>query len=87
MLILTPVGRSKIPGAGEGLFAKRDIEPGDLVSYFGGLRTFHRNYLFNNMTWNERHAALVFTISVGRQSPKHWGIDEDLVIDIPPKYR
>ena len=87
MLKFNPVGRSKIPKAREGLFAKRDFESGDLVSYFGGLRTYHRNLVFNNQTWDERHVAIAYLISVGRNSPKHWGIDEDLVIDIPPKYR
>ena len=29
---------STIAGADEGLFAKRDFQPGDLISYYGGKR-------------------------------------------------
>lgn len=36
--LMVVVKVSSIPGADEGLFAKRSFEPGDLVAYFNGLR-------------------------------------------------
>ena len=33
---------STIAGADEGLFAKRDFQPGDLISYYGGKRDCKR---------------------------------------------
>eukprot|EP00094_Tigriopus_californicus_P003941 TCALIF_03795-PA protein Name:"Similar to setd7 Histone-lysine N-methyltransferase SETD7 (Halocynthia roretzi)" AED:0.45 eAED:0.45 QI:0/-1/0/1/-1/1/1/0/293 len=35
---MVEVNLSSIPGAEEGLFAKRSFEPGDLVAYFNGIR-------------------------------------------------
>ena len=39
---------SPIPGAGEGVFAKRSYGPRDLISYFGGLKTVRENFIFPN---------------------------------------
>ena len=81
------VGISRIPNAGEGLFARQDFKHGDLVSYFGGQRTFSWKFLFKNMSTNEREYAASIQIDMGAISPKNWGIDENLVIDIPLPYR
>ncbi len=49
----TVVGPSRIPGAGEGLFAARDFQPGEVISEMGGRLIFYadtrlgqRGYLF-----------------------------------------
>jgi hypothetical protein len=66
------VGLSSIPGAGEGLFARRRMSPGDLVSYFGGWKTFHSSMVFNNMSLQEMDTAIAFRYSIGREAPQKW---------------
>ena len=47
------VGRSSLAGAGEGLFAKKDFVAGDLVSYFGGVKSFRREFWARNRSEEE----------------------------------
>lgn len=44
------VSSSEITGAGEGLFAKRTFLPGELVSYFNGVRVLESQMYRDNMT-------------------------------------
>ena len=44
------VGESQLPGGGEGIFARRTFMPGDLVSYFNGIRVTEDMMFYENMT-------------------------------------
>ena len=41
------VGKSGIPGAGEGLFARRDILPGEIITLYPGLYVGSYGELFS----------------------------------------
>ena len=81
------IGNSTIPGAGEGIIAKRSFQPTDLISYFGGLKTVRENFLFKNMTVSELEDAGSYFYNFGFNCPPHWNINRDLVIDTPNPYR
>ena len=81
------VGKSHLPGAGEGLIARRRFHPGDLVSYFGGKKTFRENFLLDNMTAGEKEDAASYFFNIGKDSPGWWGVPRDLVIDTPTGMR
>lgn len=81
------IGDSTIPGAGEGIFAKRRFQPFELISYFGGLKTFKENFLFKNMTDSELEDAGSYFYNFGVNCPPHWNININLVIDTPHPYR
>ena len=78
---------SPIPGAGEGVFAKRSYGPRDLISYFGGLKTVRENFIFPNLTENEIKNVTSYFYNFGFKVPAEWKIKKDLVIDIPHQYR
>ena len=61
---------SSIPGAGEGLFAKRTLSPNQVVSFYNGIRVSHD--AVNKRSWFDN----ANTIS----------LDEDIVIDVPIEY-
>ena len=44
------VGESQLAGGGEGIFARRTFMPGDLVSYFNGIRVTDDMMFYENMT-------------------------------------
>ena len=44
------VGESSIMSAGEGLFARRSFDDEQLVSYFGGVKSFRREFWARNRT-------------------------------------
>ena len=44
------VGQSKLAGGGEGIFARRSFLPGNLVSYFNGIRVTEEMMFYENMT-------------------------------------
>ena len=70
------VGESSIPGAGEGLFARRQFSPGDLVSYFNGWKADYSSMVFTNMTYEEMERALAFCYSIGRDAGGRWGYSQ-----------
>lgn len=78
---------SLIPGANEGVFAKRDFLPGQLVSYFVGLLTIEANFLFDNLTASEYDEARAYYFNLGSHSPNVWGLSKDIVLDIPVDLR
>ena len=44
------IGSSHITGGGEGIFARRSFSPGELVSYFNGVRVTEEMMFWDNMT-------------------------------------
>ena len=64
------VRTSLIPGAGEGLFAKRTLSPNQVISFYNGIRVSHD--VVNKRSWLEN----ANTIS----------LDEEIVIDVPVEY-
>ena len=81
------VGQSLEPGSDEGLFARRAFLPGDIVSYFGGTKTFSSNMFFNNMTDPEVSSAGSYFFKLAANMPEWWGYPEDMVLDVPEHYR
>ena len=51
------IGPSAIPGAEEGVFARRTFRQGDLVSYFNGVKRLESQMFTSNMTWASSIAA------------------------------
>jgi len=80
-------GPSHIPGANEGIFAKRDYLPGELVSYFIGVLTTEADFLFDNQTNAEYDEARAYYFNLGSHSPKVWGLSKSIVMDIPADLR
>ena len=69
------VAESGIAGAGEGLFARRDLAEGQLVALYNGVRVSDRESRLHRED---------------RRSPYRiygWGEVEDEVLNIPPRYR
>ena len=61
------VAQSLISGAGEGLFARRDLSPGEVASFYNGLRVTHVEVDARDWTLNQNTLSL----------------DEETVIDVP----
>ena len=72
---------SRIPGGGEGLFARRRFLPGELVSYFGGKKTVEEEFLFENMTAGEKEDAASYYFNLAENSPRWWGVPEGQVTE------
>ena len=81
------VSMSSIPGAGEGLFARSRMTPGDLVSYFGGWKTFHSSMVFNNMSMQEMDTALAFSYSIGREAEQKWNYHKVRKTDLSEQFK
>ena len=80
-------GPSLVPGANEGIFAKRAFLPGDLVSYFVGVITVEDSFLFDNLTTEEYEEARSYYFNLGSHTPTAWGLTQDSVLDIPRDMR
>ena len=78
------VKNSTNPTAYEGLFARRNFSPGELVSYYGGQRLFKTDVIFENMTKEERQEASACHLALGLRVP---GLPEDLLVDVSGEYR
>ena len=87
---------------GQGLFARRQFLPGELVSYLSGVKTMAEEFLFDNMTLEEEEDAASYFFNLDEESPRWWGLPEGQVaeimhleeysrriqvIDIPPEMR
>ena len=81
------ISPSAIPGAQDGIFARRTFHQGDLVAYFNGVRVREAQILLKNMTKEETYQASQYYFNLGHFSPKSWGIHPDICIDIPEKFR
>ena len=62
------VAPSRIPGAGEGLFARRNVQAGEILAYYNGIRLTHEEVDGRDWTANGNCISL----------------DEDTVLDVPP---
>ena len=68
-------------GGGQGLFARRQFLPGDLVSYFAGKKTVEEEFLFDNMTAEEEEDAASYYFGLGESTPDWWGVPENQVAE------
>ena len=67
-------------GGGQGLFARRQFLPGELVSYFGGKKTLEEQFLFENMTLEEEEDAASYYFNLAENAPRWWAVPEGQVI-------
>lgn len=85
------VSNSTIAGADEGLFAKRDFQPGDLISYYGGVKGLSGvNEIQNsgsNLTADDMHYKTSCQFQLSHNAPESWNIPEGQFYDAPPFYR
>ena len=81
------VGNSTNPKANEGIFARRQFSPGDIVSYFGGQKLFHEDVVFPNMTSEEKSSAGAYYIGLGHNPHNWWGYPDKLLLDVTEQYR
>ena len=81
------IGNSLMLGAGEGLFARKMFLPGDMVSYFNGVKTTEEDMFHDNMTAAEVEHAGAYYFGLGENVPNSWGVPEDMMLDIPDPYR
>ena len=66
------VKTSLIPGSNEGLFARRAFNPGEIVSYFSGQRTFSSLMFHDNMTAEEEWVTSEYYFNLEYNSPAWW---------------
>ena len=67
---------------GQGLFARRQFLPGELVSYLSGVKTMEEEFLFDNMTLEEEEDAASYFFNLDEESPRWWGLPEGQVAEI-----
>ena len=53
------------------------------MSYLGGLKTYSNKIFLNNMTTEEERVAGAIFFHLGSNVPEDWGLDKDLVLDLP----
>ena len=72
----TDVLPSTIPGAGEGLFARKDVEAYTVVSVFSGLTMSKQEYMekATSITSNQSRSGTALTVTFPEQLPRE-GID------------
>ena len=66
-------------GGGQGLFARRQFLPGELISYFAGKKTVEEEFLFDNMTAEEKEDATSYYFGLADVCPDWWGVPEGQV--------
>ena len=76
------VATSGKAGGGQGLFARRQFLPGELVSYLSGVKTMAEEFLFDNMTLEEEEDAASYFFNLDEESPRWWGLPEGQVAEI-----
>ena len=75
------VATSGIAGGGEGLFARKQFLPGDLVSYFSGKKKLEDELFFDNMTAEEEEDAESYSFGLAENSPAWWGVPKGQVAE------
>ena len=74
------VGSSQLGGdsqiTGDGIFARRLFFPGDLVSYFSGVKTLEEEMFMDNMTAQEEYEASRYYFGLYDAAPLMWGLDK-----------
>ena len=73
------VAKSGRAGGGQGLFARRQFLPGELISYLSGKKTVEEEFLFDNMTAGEEEDASSYYFNLAEDSPGWWGVPEGQV--------
>jgi len=81
------VGESQLAGGGEGIFARRSFLPGQLVSYFNGIRVTEDMMFYENMTEGEEYEVGRYYFGLGGTAPYSWGINHSINLDIPERFR
>jgi len=85
------IGKSRVDGdtevTGEGIFARRLFLPGDLVTYFAGVKTTEDEMFHDNMTELEEYEASRYYFGLYDNAPLMWNLEKDIVLDIPSEYR
>ena len=85
------IGKSRVEGdttvTGEGIFARRLFLPGDLVTYFSGVKTTREEMFYDNMTSLEEYEASRYCFGLYDAAPLMWQLEKDVVLDIPFEYR
>ena len=85
------IGKSRVEGdravTGEGIFARRLFLPGDLVTYFSGVKTTEEEMFHDNMTSLEEYEASRYYFGLYDFAPLMWQLEKDVVLDIPLEYR
>ena len=76
-------------GKGDGLFAVRNFQKGDLVSYFNCVKTTEAKMFENSEDMNseELEAVGAYYYGLGEYSPEILKIPKDMELDIPKEYR
>ena len=74
-------------GKGDGVFARRSFHPGDLVSYFNGIKTTEEKMFHEKMTSEEESHAAAYYFGLGSNVPAYFNIPEEMELDIPDPYR
>ena len=75
------VATSGRAGGGQGLFARREFLPGELISYFAGKKTVEEEFLFDNMTAEEEEDATSYYFGLADACPDWWGVPEGQVAE------
>ena len=85
------VGSSRAEGdrqtTGDGVFARRLFLPGELVTYFSGLKTLEVEMFHDNMTEQEEYEASRYYFGLYDAAPIMWGVGKDIVLDVPSQFR
>ena len=81
------VKKSTNPVAFEGLFARRNFLPGDIVSYYGGQKVYNEEKVFDNMTLEEKYEVSACHLALGKRAPVWLGLPPDLLVDVSAEFR
>ena len=76
------VKKSLVIGGGEGLFAKRAFKKGQLVSYFGGVKSFRKEFNERNRTTEEIKEAFTHLIGIGDDEDTGEELSKDNLIAV-----
>ena len=74
-------------GKDDGIFARRRFWPGQLVSYFNGIKTTEAKIFHEKMTEKEELHAAAYYFGLGAYGPKIYNVPEHIELDIPDPYR
>ena len=74
------IGKSRVEGdssvSGEGIFARRLFLPGDLVTYFAGVKVREEEMFYDNMTELEEYEASRYYFGLHENAPLMWEVEK-----------